>query len=108
MRERYTHRGREGRSRLLDELCELCGYERKYAIKRLGGKRRIAGKTKRRSGSKAKFGEAERGVLRRDRVLGATPPFIVVLASIERPALKHSAGARRNHAVRFQTVECST
>lgn len=64
MRERYTHRGREGRSRLLDELCELCGYERKYAIKLLGGKRRIAGKTKGKSGSKPKFGEAEREVLK--------------------------------------------
>ena len=24
--------------RLLDELCEVCGYDRKYAIKLLGGK----------------------------------------------------------------------
>ena len=32
-RQRYGKRGREGRSRLLDEVCELCGYERKYAIK---------------------------------------------------------------------------
>jgi ribosomal protein S24E len=35
-RQRYGKRGREGRSRLLDEVCELCGYERKYAIKVLG------------------------------------------------------------------------
>ena len=34
-------RGRDGRSRLLDEVCELCGYERKYAIKVLSGKRAI-------------------------------------------------------------------
>ena len=40
-RQRYGKRGREGRSRLLDEVCELCGYERKYAIKVLGGKRAI-------------------------------------------------------------------
>ena len=32
MRERYGRRGREGRSRLVDELCELCGYGRKHAI----------------------------------------------------------------------------
>ena len=37
MRERYRQRGREGRSRLLDEVCAVCGYERKYAIKVLGG-----------------------------------------------------------------------
>ena len=37
--ERYSKRGREGRSRLLDEVCELCGYERKYVIKVLGVRR---------------------------------------------------------------------
>ena len=42
-RQRYGKRGREGRSRLLDEVCELCGYERKYAIKVLSGKRAIMG-----------------------------------------------------------------
>lgn len=34
---RYARRGREARSRMLDELCEDYGYERKYAIKLLGG-----------------------------------------------------------------------
>jgi len=38
MRWRYALRGREGKSRLLDELCEVCGYDCKYAIKLLGGK----------------------------------------------------------------------
>jgi len=38
MRERYSGRGREGRSRLIDELCELVGYSRKHAIKVLGKK----------------------------------------------------------------------
>ena len=38
MRWRYAQRGREGKSRLLDELCEVCGYERKHAIKLLGNK----------------------------------------------------------------------
>lgn len=35
-RLRYEQRGKEGRSRLLDELCEQHGYSRKYAIKLLG------------------------------------------------------------------------
>src|SRR5438045_4271207 len=39
---RYGKRGREGESRLLDELCEDYGYERKYAIKMLGGMRPVA------------------------------------------------------------------
>ena len=36
MRWRYAQRGRDGKSRLLDELCEVCDYDRKYAIKLLG------------------------------------------------------------------------
>src|SRR3982750_3006426 len=34
---RYLRRHREGKSRMLDELCEDYGYERKYAIKLLKG-----------------------------------------------------------------------
>ena len=34
---RYARRSREGKSRMLDELCEDYEYERKYAIKLLGG-----------------------------------------------------------------------
>jgi len=33
LRRRYAGRGKEGKSRLLDEFCEHHGYERKYAIK---------------------------------------------------------------------------
>jgi hypothetical protein len=62
-RARYEKRGREGRSRLLDEVCALCGYERKYAIKVLGGRRPIVGSgARRRGGSPARYGEAEREV----------------------------------------------
>lgn len=35
LRQRYAGRGKEGKSRLLDEFCEQYGYERKYAIKLL-------------------------------------------------------------------------
>jgi len=48
MRERYGRRGREARGRLLDELCGLCGYGRKHAIKLLGGKLPVAGEKGRR------------------------------------------------------------
>jgi len=34
---RYSRRNREGKSRMLDELCEDYGYERKYAVKLLKG-----------------------------------------------------------------------
>ena len=35
IRARYEKRSREGKSRMLNELCEDHGYERKYAIKLL-------------------------------------------------------------------------
>jgi len=37
LRARYKNRHREGKSRMLDELCADYGYERKYAIKMLRG-----------------------------------------------------------------------
>jgi hypothetical protein len=40
-RARYRFRGKEGRSRLLDEICRLCGYERKYVIKLLSAARSL-------------------------------------------------------------------
>jgi len=64
MVKRYQGRGREGRSRLLDEVCELCGYGRKYAIKLLGGKLPIAGGGRRRGGPRRRYGEAEKRVLK--------------------------------------------
>ena len=36
LRERYARRNKPGRSRMLDELCEQYGYDRKHAIKLLG------------------------------------------------------------------------
>src|SRR5512143_4088483 len=37
LQARYRQRNREGKSRMLDELCEDYKYERKYAMKLLGG-----------------------------------------------------------------------
>jgi hypothetical protein len=64
MRERYVGRGREGRSKLIDEVCAMCGYERKHAIKVLNGKLAIAGGVVRRGGPRRRYGEAEREVLK--------------------------------------------
>lgn len=64
MRERYEGRGREGRSKLIDEVCELCGYERKHAIKVLNGRLPITGEGPRRGGPRRRYGEAEREVLK--------------------------------------------
>jgi len=37
LQARYAQRSREGRSRMLDKLCQDYHYERRYAIKLLGG-----------------------------------------------------------------------
>ena len=37
LRKRYQQRGPEGKSRILDELCEQYGYHRKHAIRLLNG-----------------------------------------------------------------------
>ena len=79
-RQRYGLRGREGRRRMLDEICALCGYGRKYDIKALGGRHPIAGCGGRcRGGSARVYGEAERAApepsasATRSRKLGTEP-----------------------------------
>src|ERR1700691_1771057 len=65
MRERHgRRRGRHARGKLIDEFCELCGYERKYAIKLLGGKRRPESRPVKKGGPRPKYGEAQTAVLK--------------------------------------------
>ena len=59
---RYQGRGKQGRGRLLDEVCALCGYERKYANKLLSGKRIPSGR--RSGGPAATYGDEHRAVLK--------------------------------------------
>ena len=61
MKWRYQRRGREGRSRLLDELEEVCGYERKYAIKLMNGS---LPSPRGRRGRGAVYGAAELAVIK--------------------------------------------
>jgi hypothetical protein len=51
---RYLRRGKEGKSRILDEFCDHYGYERKYAIKLLSGKRPAA-RSQNRPGPEGKY-----------------------------------------------------
>ena len=64
-RQRYARRGRQGRSRLLDEVCALCGCERKHAIKVLGRRRAIVGHGGQCGGSSPVYGEAGRAVFKK-------------------------------------------
>ena len=59
-----ANEGERAGGRLLDEVCELCGYERKYVMKVLSGKRAIVGSGRKRGGSQAIYGEAEREVIK--------------------------------------------
>ena len=81
-RERYGRRGRQGRSRLLDEVCALCGYERKHALKVLGGSRAIAGHGGRRGGSSPVYGEAERAVLKKIWLAAEQPCGMRLVAAL--------------------------
>ena len=63
LRQRYASRGREGRSRLLDEVCEQWGYERKHAIKLLGARAGWGGDPAKAKGRPPKYGAAVAEVL---------------------------------------------
>lgn len=64
LRERYGRMsGRQARGKLLDEYIEVTGFERKYAIKVLGGKRR-KGAGRSRRGRKPIFNESSAIVLK--------------------------------------------
>lgn len=62
LRQRYAGRGREGRTRLIDEVCEQWGYSRKHAIKLLGAKAGWGGDPSVRKGRPPSYGEAEADV----------------------------------------------
>ncbi len=56
LRQRYVNRGREGRGRLVDEVCEQWGYSRKHALKLLNGKAGWGGEARLSSDSGAVAG----------------------------------------------------
>lgn len=58
LRQRYAGRGREGRSRMIDELSEQFGYSRKHAIKLLNAKAGWGGDPAQRKGRPPVYGEA--------------------------------------------------
>ena len=63
LRQRYVGRSREGRTRLIDEVCEQWDYSRKHVIKLLGGKAGWGGELGSRKGRPPLYGEAEGAVL---------------------------------------------
>jgi hypothetical protein len=65
MRERYAGRGKAGRGRLVDAVCQLCGYSRKHALKVLNGTLPVRGERNgRRGGRPRRYGAAPLAVLK--------------------------------------------
>jgi hypothetical protein len=65
LRQRYTARGRQGRSRMIDEVCEQFGYSRKHAIKLLNARAGWGGDPAVAKGRPAVYGTAVVEVLLR-------------------------------------------
>jgi len=53
-KRRYQRAGKPYKTRLLDEVCEVCGYERKYATKLLNGRRKPS---KNKRGRKSEYND---------------------------------------------------
>jgi hypothetical protein len=63
LRQRYLERGKEGKSRLIDEVCEQFGYSRKHAIKMLNAKAGWGGDPAVRKGRPPRYGPEVEAVL---------------------------------------------
>jgi hypothetical protein len=57
LRQRYANRGRQGRTRMIEELCEQFGYSRKHAIKLLGARAGWGGDPLVRKGRPPRYGQ---------------------------------------------------
>ena len=60
IRGRYRKARREGKTRILDEFCQVCGHHRKHAIRLL---REVPRRGRRKPGRPCQYGAAEQGVL---------------------------------------------
>lgn len=91
---RYGRAGPGYRRRLISELCSVCGYERKYAIKVLNG-RRPGPRGRRRGGGQRRYGEAEKRVIVAIWKLGDYPcgKRLVAMLPLWLPAYEAQAGA---------------
>lgn len=60
IKDRYRHASKEGKTRILDEFCKVCGHHRKHAIRLLKKDRRTL---KKKPGRPSKYGAEEIRVL---------------------------------------------
>lgn len=94
LRRRYQGAGPGYRRKLIDELCSVGGYERKYAIKILNG-RRSGPRGQRRGGSRPRYGPAETQVVAAIWKLGDYPcgKRLVAMLPLWLPAYERRHGA---------------
>ena len=59
IKERYKNSSKEEKKKILDEFCTTCGYNRKYAIRKLNSKEEKTKKRTKRSGRKKKYASKE-------------------------------------------------
>ncbi len=59
IKERYLNSNKEEKKKILDELCKTCGYNRKYAIRKLNQKEKKKKTKAKRSGRKKKYDSFE-------------------------------------------------
>jgi hypothetical protein len=58
--ERYLKSDKEGKQKIINELCKVCGHNRKYVIRKLNMKsEEKCSKTKNRQGPKTRFDSEE-------------------------------------------------
>ncbi len=100
MRMRYQSRGREGKSRLLDELVEVCGLTRKHAIKVMN---RPVGSSVGRietRGPKSTYGAAEREVVKAIWLARPIRPAASFLRPGSRSGCRTTSGSTAGWATR--------
>jgi hypothetical protein len=112
LRRRYQNAGPAYRRKLIDELCSVGGYERKYAIKVLNGKR-PGPRGRRRGGSRPRYGPAEAEVIAAIWKLGDYPcgKRLVAMLPLWMPAYEQRHGVlpapvrRKLHQVSAPTLD---
>lgn len=106
LRLRSMGRGREGRSRLIDELCEQWGYRRKHVIHLLGAKTGWGCDPAVRKGRPPKYdGEVEEGVWRIWKV--SEPPFCKRLKALLPQWIPHYECGRLGKDLRSRVLSMS-
>ena len=108
IKDRYRHADREGKSRILEEFCAVCGHHRKHAIRLLNADQR---RLKKKPGRPRRYGVALIRVLE-DIWLNAGCPCSARMAGMIRPWLpwyeKHRGQLNGQSRQKLETIRPRT